>query len=395
LERCDVAVEAGRRRQGLEEAARAVRYEFLARVAERVGASYVAVGHHADDNVETVLYRIVRGTHIRGLAGMRPARTLGGGTVLVRPLLSFRRSQIERYLRRAQLPWRTDRTNADTGYRRNFIRHELLPLLRERLNPRADEAILRLAGAAGQTDAFVSQSAEEAIGEALRFEKDGRAVLDAAALGARPRLLQAAGLRFLLERLGVALRDLNRQRLDELCDLLGRAPPATAALPGGFEARREREELTIEKVVPPQPEAPPPLEAQAVTLQCPGRTALPDGRAIVCEVRPFDAAEFEAHCRRRRPGVELVDEDKMAGQIVARPAHAGEVFRPLGAPGRQKVADFLTNLKLPRARREAVRCVCDAKGVVWLAPLRIAERVKVTARTRRVLRISLQADESM
>ena len=390
-ERRDVAALARRDGLGIEEAARNARYAFLSEVAAGCGATAVAVGHHADDQAETVLYRLVRGAHLRGLAGMPAERPLGGGGLrLVRPLLEARREQIEAFCRRGDLPWRTDETNAQTHYRRNFVRHELLPLLRERLNARADEALLRLARSAGEVEDYLASQGAAALARARRAGGGGSSprrglLLSAARLADEPAVVRTYALRAAVEQLGVPPGQLSAEHLAELTDLPSLPPPAAAPLPGGFLARREGDVLVIEA---DRPACTP--GAWRASLQCPGRTLLPDGRAVACRLGEFDEPAFRAHCAGHSPGVELLDADGVHGSLSCRPRREGDAFVPLGAPGTQSVGDFLTNLKLPRRDRDAVCCITDERGIVYLAPLRVAERVKVTAATRTVLRIDLQ-----
>ncbi|MDY6913038.1 MAG: tRNA lysidine(34) synthetase TilS [Planctomycetota bacterium] len=384
IERCDVAGESQRTGQGIEQAARMLRYKFLREAAERVKASYVATGHHADDNVETILFRIVRGTHLRGLAGMPVSRRLGDSDVLlVRPLLECRRSELQAYCLRLGLNWRTDPTNADTGYRRNFIRHKLLPTLRDRLNPRTDEALIRLAAAAKQADGFVSELADKLLAEATRRQGENRIVLEAAVLAEGAPLLRQYAMRSALERLGAALRMIGADRLAELADLAEAEGSSAVTLPAGFIARRDGEEVIIESAGRQHS----PLPEAVIAINCPGSSSLADGREVSCRIEPLDRAAFESHCRNHPSGVEMLDADLVSGQLICRPRRDGDAFVPLGAPGRQTVSDFLTNLKLPPQQRERVRCICDEIGVVYFAPLRIDDRVKVRPSTRRVLHI--------
>ncbi|MBS3733653.1 MAG: tRNA lysidine(34) synthetase TilS, partial [Phycisphaerae bacterium] len=237
-EQADVADAAARGGRSSEDAARMARYRFLTAAARRCGAAVVAVGHHADDNVETILYRICRGTHLRGLSGMPPARTLNPAVTLVRPLLTARREQIEAYCRRRQLAWRTDATNAETRYRRNAVRHELLPWIRRRLNPRADEALLRLAGAAGEVEAWAVQQAEGVLAAAIETDESDRLVLRCAGLADCSGVVRRYALRAAVERVGVPLRTVGAERLAELAAACEADGPPAVALPGGFEARR-------------------------------------------------------------------------------------------------------------------------------------------------------------
>ncbi|MFP3937396.1 MAG: tRNA lysidine(34) synthetase TilS [Phycisphaerae bacterium] len=387
MERVDTAQRARESGFGIEQTARMLRYEFLRRAAENVGAAVVAVGHHADDNVETVLHRVVRGTHLRGLAGIPTERAIGGGVRLVRPLLWARREQIESYLHAHDLPSRQDETNTDVGFARNFIRHELLPLIRERLNPRADEALLRLAKAAAEADEYIAARAEELLEKAVKSDSSGRVVLSADVLAGEHRVVRTSTMRGVLERLGAPMRSVGAERLGELAELAEPAAAGAVTLGGGVTARRRRDEIVVTVGVSAGGgDGPWSLE-----LACPGETKLPDGRKVVCEPGPLDTDELASRRDSPEQGVELLDADALNGHLRARDKREGDSFVPLGAPGRQSVSDFLTNAKLPQRQREQVVCICDELGIVYLAPLRIDDRVKVTDCTRRVLRIRIDA----
>jgi tRNA(Ile)-lysidine synthase len=390
-DRLDVAAQARRRGLGTEAAARTARYEFLARAAGLARAEAVAVGHHADDNVETVLHRILRGTHLRGAAGMAPARLLAGASArLIRPLLTCSRDDVEAFCRQGNLTWRTDPTNTDTAYTRNFIRHELLPLIRSRLNPNADEALGRLAAAAAEAEDLLAAQADTAYAKCIRPARRGQVAMAAEAMtGLHPALLRWV-LRNALEQLPVPLAAVTARTFEQLSALAGTSASVAAPvnLPGGCVGRRDGRLISIA----PSPET---LQAtgpkgQPVTLAAPGATDLPTGGQVICRLGPLDRRKFDAHCRDRPPGVEMLDADCLHGRLLCRPRTHGDRFHPMGSAGRQSVGDLLTNLKVPPHRRQAVRCICDDDGIIYVAPLRIDDRVKITPRTRRVLRIELQ-----
>lgn len=391
VERADVAAQADRTGRGTEDAARMARYGFLAHAAERHGCSHVAVGHHADDNVETILYRLCRGTHLRGLAGIPASRKLSEcDATLVRPLLEARREEIEAYCRRRGLAWRTDPTNRHTGYRRNFIRNELLPLLRERLNARVDDALLRLAAGAAEVEQWAEAGAAAALDRAVESAGPSRIVLCRDGLRPLSPVVLRYVLRLASERAGVPLRMLGAARLEEMAEVVADDGPAAAALPGGFEARRDGERVVI---APASGPAGVDAGLAATPLATPGVNVLGDGRRIECRVEPLDRREFEAFARARatgkRPDEAWLDADALRGRLVARGRREGDAFVPLGAPGRQTVSDFLTNVKAPADERERIACVCDDLGIVWLAPRRIDDRVKVTDATLRVTKLRL------
>ena len=174
---------------GLEAAARVARYEFLRRTAEGLGARYVVTAHTADDQVETILHRIVRGTGIGGLTGMRRARPLGSAASLIRPLLGFRRARLVAYLDDLGQPCRHDSTNADVRFTRNRIRHELLPLLAEQFNPGVTDALLRLGSLAGEVQTVVDSLVDRLAGQCVVDEGIDAVRVETRALAGEHRYL--------------------------------------------------------------------------------------------------------------------------------------------------------------------------------------------------------------
>ena len=241
----DVAAFAEANAQSIETAARTLRYEFLAEAAHAAGAAVIAVAHHADDNVETALHRILRGTHLRGLAGMPISRALNSARI-VRPLLRCRRDAILAYAKRRGIDWREDPSNLDTDFRRNFLRHELLPLLRDRLNPRVDEALLRLADTAERTETFLERLGDEAFRAALLpIDSPDELTLDAAVLAATDPLVRTYAFRAALEALGAGLQAVSAEHLTQLADLAEQQPPAAVDLPNDLRARRLADRIQL------------------------------------------------------------------------------------------------------------------------------------------------------
>lgn len=392
--RCDVTAQARRGGEGIEQAGRRLRYEFLRQVAERLSAGYVAVGHHADDQVETVLFRLFRGTHLRGLCGMAACRPLGsGGVKLIRPLLSVSRAEIEEFCRRNKLAWCTDASNEDVKFRRNFIRHELLPLLRSRVNPQLDAAILRMAESFQEIERHLAGEGQEVLAEAGGQPLAGgeaAVVLDRKTLARQTELIRRYAIRAALERAGVPMGAVGSEHLAALARMAEGAGPTAQELPGGWSARASGESLHI---CPPgglQSVGQAPASWPPVELACPGRTALPDGREVICQVQPMDRRAFQDHCRRGLHDMEWLDADAIRGGLLCRPRRRGDAMTPLGLAGRQKVGKLLTNLKFPRRLRGQALCVCDQGGIVLLWPVRIDQRVKIAEATTKVVTITVR-----
>jgi len=384
VERIDVAAVAAERSLGIETAGRMVRYEFLQRTVTQSGGQYVAVAHHADDNAETICHRIFRGSHLRGAAGMRASRALGETeTLLVRPLLNCRRTKIEAFCGRMNIAWRTDPTNAQSDFTRNFIRNELLPLIRQRINPDGDMALVRLGKALAEAEDFIAAQAREIASECIRCDRPGVIVIDTGVLAGIHRSLRGWIFREAVERSGVALRKVSAGKLEELSALADNELQ-TVNLGDDYVARRRTDTIVI------SPAAAPDLPIdEPVILSVPGETTLPSGAAVVCTLAEFDGEAFEAHCRDHRRGVELLDADKVSGQLICRARAPGDRFAPLGLDGSQSVSDFLTNAALDCEARGAARCICDDEGIIYLAPLRIDQRVKITPATCRLIRIEV------
>ncbi len=179
---------AGGRGQGIEAAARRARYAALEAMAGRLGARFVVTAHTADDQAETILHRILRGTGIRGLAGMSRARRLGPATLL-RPLLSIRRAELIAYLNDLQQPFRTDATNRDVRFTRNRIRRELLPLLAAHYNRSIVPALLHLGELAGESQSLLDAIVQDAAEQCVRQVGVDEVHIDASVLAAQPRHL--------------------------------------------------------------------------------------------------------------------------------------------------------------------------------------------------------------
>jgi tRNA(Ile)-lysidine synthase len=239
----DVRARAGRERGGLEQAARRERYAFLRRVREEERASAIAVAHTRDDQAETLLLRLLRGAGATGLAGMRARR----GDI-VRPLLAVSREEVLAHLRERGLPWREDPSNADLAHRRNRVRHELLPYLEARFNPRLRETLARTASIlADEADHLRT----EALAAVAARREDEAVVLSRSAILAAPVAVARAAIRQALLRAG-GLRQVGAGHVERILALARSKAPSgrRLPLPGGREARFRKDDLRLGPRVP-------------------------------------------------------------------------------------------------------------------------------------------------
>lgn len=345
VERHDVPSLARQRGQGLEEAGRELRREFLRRTAQQQGCAFIALGHHRGDQAETLLMRLVRGSGLTGLAAMRPR-----SGPFIRPLLAFSRRQIEAYLAAEGHAFVEDASNHDLYYMRNRIRHRLLPEL-ARLNPKLEENLAALSHRIALEEEFWQQEAERAL-KALRTVRDGELWLDRPALLALHPALRARVLRQALQELRGDLRGLGAVHIEVLEKLLqGAAPQAEAHLPAAWVGRRY-ERLWL-RGAPPQP-APPFF----VEVAEPGEVLLPDGRRL----------QFSIEAQPQ--GESLLAVEFPAGEVTfpltVRSFRPGDRFYPQGAPGSRKLKEYFIDAKIEREVRYSVPLV-EGRQILWLA----------------------------
>ncbi len=383
-EHVDVASRAANTGESVETAARAARYEFLRNVAQDVGATSVAVAHHHDDDVETVLHRLLRGTHLRGLAGMPMGRPLLETDIqLIRPMLELRRADIEAFAARHQLEWCEDHTNRDTQYTRNAIRHDLLPLLRERFNPRVDEALSRLSASATDVERFIASIGTDLLESCNPTPIDADTLaLDLGPLLRADPVPVSYAIREALEQFGAPMRHIGYDRLRAIDICLTQITPFPETLPGNIRVERTDTQVVFQRgVLPTDPEFDAPI-----FLNIPGVTPL-GTTAIDASIVPHDLDALASFIASPPHAEQWIDADALVGPVYARSRAPGDRFTPLGAPGRQHVGDFLTNLKLPRRQRHQILCLHDDLGIVCVWPARIDDRVKITPATQRVLKL--------
>ncbi len=384
VERREVARYRKEHRLSLEEAAREVRYLFFADVVAAVGAGRVAVGHTADDQAETVLMHILRGTGLAGLRGMRPLAWLrlpdGRRLRVVRPLLEVRRSETEACCRERDLSPRPDVTNESIDFFRNRVRNELLPIL-EGYNPAIRTGLRRLARAAGDELDYVDQQVEP-LWESLARVEDGSVVLRAAPLRQLHPALQRHLLRRAVRELVGDLVDLAAVHVEYMRDSLARPAGTRIDLPRGlvFSVEYGACRLSVGEPVVPLP----PLEGE-YPLAVPGETVLPGWR-VQAEVLPRAQVRLPVE----DPWRACLDLDRTGPNLVVRPRRPGDRFQPLGMAQPKRLQDFMVDAHIPRRWRDRVPIVASPHQIVWVVGWRIDERVRVSSATERVLCLRFQ-----
>ncbi|OHB75152.1 MAG: tRNA lysidine(34) synthetase TilS [Planctomycetes bacterium RBG_16_64_10] len=239
---------------GREAAARRARYQRLRAMAERRGARYVVTAHTADDQAETILHHILRGTGLAGLAGIRRARSLGPAATLIRPMLGFRRAELVGYLKALDQPYREDQTNRDLGLTRNAIRHQLLPQLAQRYNVQVVDALLRLGRLAGEAQQVIDAQVRGLMDRGVSVDRDGSMTVCRRSLEGQPDYLVRATLMAAWRARAWPCQAIGHAEWQTLADMVGgKTPEATIrCMPGGIRAEQRGDRLLLRPPWGPQ-----------------------------------------------------------------------------------------------------------------------------------------------
>jgi tRNA(Ile)-lysidine synthase len=413
-ETIEVATRAGQRKQSLEEAARQLRYAFLWRVAGEVKAQKVAVGHNADDQVETVLMHFLRGTGMAGLRGMLPGMELAhlrlhpddlaalpalSSPQLIRPLLETPRSEIEAYCQEHQLEPRQDFSNQDTTFFRNRLRHELIPAL-ETYNPNIRQTLRRTAKVMAAEVEFLHDHLAQVWQAVVRSESEDQIELDLSSWRGLPLALKRATLRRAVQMLRHGLRDINFEHIESAIGVVEKGNTgAKATLPQGLMLTLSYETFLIAPATAPDEAAlvdqPQLLYPQALRLSLPGVTPLPETSwQLRADFLTPEQLNPERLGQIDRWEVYL-DAGSIGSDLSLRPRRPGDTFAPLGLGGHtQKVNEFMINKKIPVAWRKSIPLLVSAGQILWICGYTLDERARIRSTTTRILHLKFEQHQN-
>ena len=380
-ESADARSLAAREGLSLEDAGRRLRYGFLTRIAKEVGASAIATGHTLDDQAETVLLRLLRGSGLDGLAGIPPVRQSEGVRV-VRPLLEVTRAEVLAYLKEIGAGWREDPTNQNRDILRNRIRLVLLPAL-EGYNPDVRRTLARVAGLLHDDAEALRSLAAAEIGEALSGDS-GSVRVSRTAFARLPAALQRRALREAVQRVRGNLNGVRFVHIEGARQLvLAGEAGAWLPLPGGVRVTRVSGGAEVAVRTPTR-------VPSAYRLPVPGDVvALDFGVHMSAETIPADRLPAQVSPREMAPNTMTMDADVITGDLVVRGPKSGDRFAPWGMGGRTKlVADYLRDEGVPRYRRALTPVLTTGDDViVWVVGMRASDVGRITSATKRAVRI--------
>ncbi len=381
----DAAAEAEKTGTSVEEAGRNARYRILSREAEAFGSGgKIAAAHHADDNTETVLMNLFRGTGLQGLGGIRPVQGR-----IIRPLLFLRKREICEYLAEQGISWVEDSTNLEQEYTRNYVRGTLLPGVREHVNAGADRNILRTARFAAEADLYFRNLALEKL-EEIRLQApengkstgDGSHILaaDAGKLAREPRIVQEYLVRGLLRELGCPQKDIGSGHIEDVLGLCRKETGKMVMLPYGVTAQMSYGKLLLSRPeeaktgggIPAAEAGKLPEEGDRFTFRLIPRA----------ECGKIPAAEY----------TKWLDYATIMGTLSVRYRREGDYI--CVAPGVKKTLHrYMIDEKIPAGLRDRIPLLADGSHILWIVGYRISWACRITGQTEKVLQVTYSSDE--
>jgi len=365
----------------LEAMAREARYAFFAEVAEKEKLQKIALGHTRDDQVETLLMWLLRGSGRKGLGGMAPVATYAhaqGRVALIRPLIATPREEVVAYLASKRLKYCTDRTNADTALLRNWIRLELLPDLRGKFGSNLPVRLAHLTELMRDEEEVL-----RGLTETLLRNIVDQGELPREALVEQPKAMQRRLVRLWLEENLGSLRGLEFEHVEEILRLISDGPPqGRVAIPKGREVVRRYDRVRLEKTIRRRRAA-----CYSYTLPLEGEVAIPEAGVKMASARcamPIDLPPAD--------GKEaLFDRALLPLTLTVRNFRNGDRFRPLGMHGHKKLKDLFIEKKAPLEVRATLPLLLAGDEILWIPGFGRSEAAKIGPTTSEVLKIKLSA----
>lgn len=364
----DVPAAAKQRGLSQEQAARECRYEALFELAEKIGADRIAVAHNQNDQAETVLMRLIRGSGLTGLIGMRPVRPDG----LIRPLLFFSRAEIEEYCDLRGIAYVTDSTNLSEEYSRNYVRRKLLPAM-EALNGSVRCAVARSAELLSADEDYLDKQASMAF-EKTASEQENRIYLDIQRLSKMDRAIARRVVRLaVMKKCG--LTDITVEHIDGVLQLCRAQTGKSTVIKRNVSAWKSYGKIIIGE------------SEKTKTFCIP--FALGEYNVGAWTVTAKKAASRD----RKGQNEEYIDMDKLPADTVLRSRRNGDRIFPLGAPGEKKLKEFFIDKKIPREQREKLILLASGNEILAVIGIIVSEKIKVDEETRNIIIIKAVGED--
>lgn len=374
-----IDVKSYARERGLnkQEAARDLRYRTFHEVAHEVKAHRIALGHNADDQAETFLMRLFRGSGSTGLSGIPPVR----GNI-IRPLIEIERKEIEHFLDEEKINFIIDSSNLKEDYLRNKIRLSLIPMVKE-FNPNIIQTLAKTTDIRREEERYFEILVTRTLMKLISRKTNERIELFLAPMEAMDRVIQRRVLRRAIEETK-GLRGISFIHIEDIVELIKNGKPGDRLyLPKGIRAIKQYSTLIFTSE--------PPVKLKPYTLEVPGELILKEaGILLKASIEDFVGAIHELPMLGDGKTMAVFDAEKLKFPLTLRARKPGDFFYPLGFGKRKKLQDYFVDNKILRDERDRVPLVVSGDDIAWVVGYRGDERFKVSEETKRFLRLEVK-----
>ncbi|MCE5341625.1 MAG: tRNA lysidine(34) synthetase TilS [Planctomycetaceae bacterium] len=374
----DVNTFAKKQKLSIETAARQLRLEALTKIADKHNCTAIATAHHKNDNVETVIQRILRGTGYKGLAGIR-AKTVFNEKTFVRPLLCLSRDEIEKYLKTQNILWQNDYTNTDTRFTRNRIRHKLLPYLMEE-SPGIVETLNDLADKCERLNSNIKNLCEAAAVDCFIAQNKKQITIDILKFTNLPKPVQVELIQKALTQIKCGLQKYTFEHYKKIIDFISSAKAGkNLAIPGKINITKGYDKFFIgtSKIKDD--------EVGSVTLNLPGKTVF-ENYIIETEILKNTGIK---NIKNSNNLVEFFNFEQITPPLTVRCRQKGDKFKPFGQNSLKKVGKFLTTEKIDVEQKNKTFIICDNDSIIWVAPIRRSNKAIIDSNALKTLKITI------
>ena len=368
----DIPKIAKEQQLSIEEAGRNFRRTILQKIAIDENCNKIALGHHLDDTIETILFRLFRGT---GPGGLNPIKPVSGK--IIRPLFNIPKGDIVAFLNKGKIKYMLDRSNFDSDFSRNYIRNKIIPIIEKHFGEKYKGSISRFSQILTDEDNFLKSLAEKGLKKLCTITPGGKIIVDLKKISVYDTSVRRRIIKLLLEKTYQHPGAGSFEQIEQVNDLIeGRQKAVDLGKDLRVVVDRANLLLSGKKI-----------KFGRYKLAIPGKVELPKIRAAI---RTGQIDIKSASKMIQKSGWKInIDFDKIAPPLEINGIKPGDRFKPLGLEGTKKVGDYLTDRKCPRHIRDEIAIVRDKKGIIWLVGHEISDRVKINNKTKKVLEIEL------
>ncbi len=366
VERANTGLIADNKKLSIQETARLLRYEFFTKIRKSMGFSKIATGHNADDNVETVMLNLFRGTGVDGLSGIPIIRT---DNDVIRPQLFASRHDIESYALNKKLPYRVDSSNLKDYYLRNFLRHNLVPQIKENINPNLTATIFRTSRLFNELEQFLSEITRIQLPELVKYKSDTEIAIDLEKLHKKPVFLQEHLIFNLTKEF--TKQDVHFSTIRAILKTSFSETGSSCSLRINSVFYKDRTSGIFKQV----------KNISSFTYN------ISVGSDYNFEHFFFSSQEVAEPQLNNDPCEEYIDGKLIDSNLRLRSWNEGDIFFPLGMKGTKKLSDFFVDEKLPIFKKSSIPILESDGNIVWICGMRLDNRYKITPKTKKIVKL--------